>query len=191
MAVLLLSVPRTDYIIGNKIMRHTRHLTSNKKQAGFTLAELIVGLVVFYLAIAIAINLFSAALRSQRKSVAIQNVQDNARYLMGFIAKEIRMSEIETADGETLVLNLVHPVNGNVQYVFSGNQIFRADDETSGPINSDEVQVNGRFFIDGKTADDNQQPRVTIILEVKTISTKPEEQAKINLQTTLTQRNIE
>lgn len=161
------------------------------KQKGFTLIEVLVGLAVFSLAITIAVNLFAAALKAQRKSIALQNVQDNGRYLMGFMAKEIRMAEISTFDGETMILDIVHPVNGNVRYSFSGGQIIRQDVSATGPINSDEVRAEGRFFIDGKTAGDYEQPRVTVVMKIEAIGAKPEQQAKIDLQVTLTQRNLD
>jgi prepilin-type N-terminal cleavage/methylation domain-containing protein len=154
---------------------------------GFTLIELLVGVAVFALVITIALGLFMTALRSQRKSIAIQNVCDNARYLFGFMAKEIRMSKLDAADGEITQINITHPVNGSITYSFTGTQILR----NGQPINSDEVQIDGRFFIDGKTIGDNQQPKVTIVMEVTNIGTKTEEQAEIKLQTTLSQRELD
>lgn len=158
-----------------------------RKGAGFTMIELLVGIAVFALAITIALGLLMAGLRSQRKSIAIQNVSDNARYLIGFMAKEIRMSGFNAVDGEITQLNIAHPVNGSVTYRFTGTQILRNNQ----PINSDEVQIDGRFFIDGKAAGDNQQPKVTIVMKVKTTGTKTEEQAEIKLQTTLSQRELD
>ncbi len=139
----------------------------------------------------VAINLFSSALKSQRKSIAIQNVCDNARYILGFIAKEVRMGEIRTADGETATLDIAHPVNGDISYSFSGGKIIRTDATTSGAINPDEVRVEGRFVVEGRAAYDDEQPRVTIIMKAEGSGTKPEEQAEVNLQTTLSQGNFE
>lgn len=167
---------------------------NKNKKNGFTLIELLVGLVVFSLAIGVAINLFAAALRSQRKSIAIQNIQDNGRYLINFIAKEIRMSRIVSTDGETLILNINHPLNGNIIYTFTGApnwQIIRADATGSGQINADEVNVDGRFFISGRAAGDNIQPRVTIIMKITNKGTRAEEQSKIDLQTTFSQRRLD
>ncbi len=169
--------PKMDYMTGN-----------NKTKSGFTIIELIVGLAIFSLAATIAVALLTTALRAQRKSIAIQNAFDNGRYLIGFMAKEIRMSEITSFDGEIYNLNIVHPINGNVTYSFSGNNLLRNSDQ----INSDEVRVTGRFVVDGKApSGDDEQPRVTIVMEVETNSVKVEEKAEIRLQTTLSQRNLE
>lgn len=176
------------------------------KKNGFTIIELLVGIVVFSLAIIIAVELLMVGLKSQRKSIAIQNVQDNARYLLGFMSKEIRMSEINTNDSATpegtLTLNITHPVNGNITYTFTGapdwqikRRFWDADAippvYKEGPISSPEVYVDGRFYVDGKTLNDYQQPRVTIIMKVRTTGTKAEEQATINLETTLSQRILD
>lgn len=176
MVVLLLLALKVDYMIGSK----------NKQNKGFTLVELLVALVVFSLAVTIAISLFASALRSQRKSIAIQNVQDNARYLIGFIAKEIRMSEIKSPDGELFILDINHPDEGDIRYQFTGVEVQRNGEK----INSDEVQVDGKFFIDGRSTGDDEQPRLTIVMKVETIGAKAEERAKVNLQTTLSQRGF-
>lgn len=163
-----------------------KHETKFKK-AGFTLIELLVGVAIFSLVITVAVSLLTTALRSQRRSLAIQNVQDNGRYLMSFMAKEIRMSEIRTSDGEVLVLDITHPVNGDIDYTFTGTKILRNNQQ----INSDEVTIEGRFFIDGKTAGDDEQPRVTVVMKIKTIGAETEERTEINLQTTFSQRKLD
>lgn len=159
-------------------------MSNNKK--GFTLVELIVGVAIFSLVILVAVSLLTTALRAQRKSIAIQNVQDNSRYLIGFVAKEIRMSEIKIGDGPSTDLSIYHPDHGDITYVFAGTQITRNGDA----INSDEVEVQGMFYVDGRGSDD-QQPRVTIVMKVRTTGGKIEEQTEMNLQTTLSQRELD
>lgn len=156
-----------------------------KNKAGFTLLELLVGIAIFTLTITTAIGLFITVIESQRKSVAIQNVQENGRFLMWYASKEIRMSTINNSeDGETNTLELTHPDHGNVSYSFTDTGEFLRGGEK---LSSDEVYVTGKFLIDGKTSGDNEQPRVTVVIKVQTISTKKEEKAEINLQTTFSQ----
>lgn len=159
-------------------------MSNNKK--GFTLVELIVGVAIFSLVILIAVSLLAAALRVQRRSMAIQNVQDNSRYLIGFVAKEIRMSEIKNPDGPSTVLSIYHLKHLDIIYEFTGTQIKRNGDV----ISSDEVKVEGTFYVDGRGGDDDQ-PRVTIVMKVRTTGGKVEERAEINLQTTLSQRELD
>jgi len=158
----------------------------NSFRNGFTLVELLVGLAIFSSVIVIATSLFVSTFRNQRKSIAILNVQENGRYLMEFIAKEIRMSQIISSDGETFNLDISHPVNGDITYSFSNNHILRNGEI----IDSDEVNINGRFFIDGRGAD-AEQPRVVVVMKLETTGQKIEERATMNLETTLSQRNLD
>ena len=171
------------------------NLKQARNGAGFTLVELIVSVAIFSLVITVASSLFSTVLRSQRKSINVQNIQDNGRYLMNFMAKEIRMSDIENPDSEIPFLNISHSIHGDITYTFTG---ATGDPETAWKItrngqaiNSNQVWVEGRFFIDGKTGGDDEQPRVTMVMKVGTLGTKIEERAEINLQTTLSQRKLD
>lgn len=188
--VLFQPALKPNYMIGNKQNKGftptPKFGVSLQSKRGFTLVELLVAFMVFTLAVAAATALFASVLKSQRKSIAIQNAQDNARYLIGFLAKEIRMSEIRSDDGEFLILDVYHPDEEDIRYQFSGGEILRNGEK----INSDEVQVDGRFFIDGTGVGDGEQPRVTMVIKVETTGAKAEERAKVNLQTTLSQRGF-
>lgn len=166
----------------------------NRKK-GFTLIELIVAIAIFIVVISVVLSLFVTGLKGYRKVIAIQNVQDNARHLLEFISKEIRMSEINSATSTTL--NITRPNGENVIYFFTTEtvdgktlgRINREDSSTSGPINSEEISVIGNFYIMG-IGSDNQQPRVTIVIKVETVG-KPEEKSEINIQTSLSPRDLE
>lgn len=196
------------------------HITRNKKQKslpanrrGFTLIELVVTTAVFSLVIGTAIGLLTASLNLQRKSIAIQNIQDNGRHLMNLMAKEIRMSEIRnSSDGQTTVLVIDPPdiapeiVGKNFTYTFTNSpnwQVTRTayilKKQTGGgeqwqwdtsSISSDDVEVDGKFVVDGRSGGDKEQPKVTIVMKVRTTGLKAE-QTEISLQTTLSQRNLE
>ena len=187
-------------------------MIGNKQtKTGFTLTELIVVVAIFALIITTAIGLMIAATQTQRKGIALQNIQDNGRHLMAFMAKEIRVSEIVSADStgtNTLVITPPDSLdNTDVTYTFIWPQITRRayifmrqpeeeeEEEKKEwvtiPLNSDQVKIDGEFVIDGKTTDDNQQPRVTIIMKVESIGTPAKEKAEINLQTTISQRNLD
>lgn len=159
---------------------------------GLTLIELLVAMAIFIVVISVVINLFTISLRGQRKVVASQNLQDNAKYLLGFMAKEIRMSQINSVASTTL--GITRSDGEDITYFFDGTNIQRTvvgDPSSSGPINSDEVLITGSFYGLGIGKGDNQQARVTIVIKIETIGTKPEEKAEINLQTTLCQRGFD
>lgn len=155
---------------------------------GFTLIELLVATTIFIVVIFVVLGLFVTALKAQRKVLAQQNIQDNARYLMGFIAKEIRMSEIDSVS--PTVLNITRHDGVEVTYTFAGDTIQRESGAISGPINSKGVSVTGRFY-DLGVGEDGKQARITIVIKIETISDKPEGEAEINIQTTLSQRNLD
>jgi hypothetical protein len=123
------------------------------------------------------------------------------------------VSEIISNDSspETSVLVIDPPDIGNdadgteVTYTFTGSpdwQITRRAyiekkeggpkyEWITSPLSSDEVKITGKFIIDGKIADDNEQPRATIIMKVESIGTQTKEKAEIDLQTTVSQRNLD
>jgi len=168
-------------------MRNKKQKTKNK-EFGFTLIELIVAIAIFIIVTSLVISLLMTSLKGQKRVIAIQNVQDNARYLLEFMAKEIRMSEIDSSTYYTLTLKRAD--GETVSYSFAGGNITRTDPSTSGPINSDQVVVSGRFYTAGIGTGDNQQPKVAIAMKIETQG-KPEEESEINIQTTLSPRNLE
>lgn len=178
----------TPHLLWGKIKRSNK---STRKGAGLTLVELIVAMAIFVVVISVVLNLFTIGLRSQRKVIALQNVQDNARFLLGFIAKEIRMSQINSVSATNL--DITRHDGTNVVYTFDPveKQIERNDGSISGPINSDEILVTGSFYDLGIGSGDGQQPRITIVIKVETSGLKTEEKAEIDIQTTLNPRNLE
>mgnify|MGYP001603318227 CR=1 FL=1 len=60
------------------------------KKRGFTLLEMIVAIGVFGIISIIAISALLALISSQRNTAAFQNLQDNVRFAVEVIAKEIR-----------------------------------------------------------------------------------------------------
>jgi prepilin-type N-terminal cleavage/methylation domain-containing protein len=187
-------------------------MTGNKQtKTGFTLTELIVVTAIFALIITTTIGLMIAATQTQRKGIALQNIQDNGRHLMAFMAKEIRVSEIISIDTPPLtgILVIDPPDIGTeadgteITYTFTWPQITRRAyipkkvegekkyvwDTT--PLNSDQVNIDGTFIIDGRETGDNEQPRVTIIMKVESSGAQTKEKAEIELQTTISQRNLD
>jgi prepilin-type N-terminal cleavage/methylation domain-containing protein len=170
----------------------------NKKSKGITLIELIVAMGIFSVIIVIVVSLFAATLRGYRKSAALQNVQENARFLLDFMTKEIRQSTIISVVGaggyHGYTLNIKRPDDTEITYIFDGTNIQRLGGGADGAINSQQVMVSGGFFISGTTGGtgaDSFQPKVTISLKVQTQATKAEERASIDLQATLSQRILD
>lgn len=169
------------------MMKFLHNKKSNKKK-GFTLLELLIAIAIFIIVISVIVSLFVSALKGQRRAIASQNVQDNARYLLSFIAKEVRMSDLQAADPYSI--SITRPDGESVDYIFnnSNETIERFDSVGGGPVNSENVTVTGRFNVLGLGDLDLYQPRVTIIMKVET--TDPDD-AEVSVQTTLSPRNLE
>jgi prepilin-type N-terminal cleavage/methylation domain-containing protein len=161
----------------------------NKRgRQGYSIIEFLVAMSVFAVVIVVVFSLFSMIIRGQRRVIAQQNVQENARFLMDFLSKEIRMGTIGgTTNGNSPNLALTRSNGVSVTYNISGNKITR----NSVQANSDEVIITGSFYVEGKSANDNLQPKVTIVLGVQGVGNKIEEKVKINVQTTLSPRNLD
>lgn len=172
-------------MIGNKFKSRRTVLcpaTENcsPKKSGFTLIELMVALAIFVIISVVAVSVFLSNIKGQRKSFASQNVEDNGRFMMESLIKEIRMAKIKSADGESATLSIGHPINGDIAYNFDGTNLTR-----KGIIlNGSDVEVSGKFYV----RVNDVWPKVTITMKVKSKSTKTEEQAEVNLQNSVSSR---
>ncbi len=160
---------------------------------GFTLIELLVSVAIFSLVVAAASSLFSAAAKAQRRSLENQKVLDNGRYVLETISKAIRMSEIQTSDGSLLPsLEIDHATKGTVTYALSSGQVT----ENGTAISSANVTVDKLYFtvsgVGTSPPDDVKQPKVTIILKVKSKdAVAPMYRVEVYFQTTISQRNLD
>ena len=59
-------------------------IRGTRNGAGFILIELVVAVALFSLAITIALSLFMAGIKGQRRIIANQNIQESARYILEF-----------------------------------------------------------------------------------------------------------
>jgi len=170
-------------------MKFLKNKKNNKSKSlpagrqGFTMIELVVALAIFIVVITLVFGLFINSLKGYRRAIASQNVQDNARFLLGLIAKEIKMSDINSVSSN--VLDIIDQEGSPVVYSFNGTD--QTIERNNNQINSQEVSVTGNFSALGIGLN-NDQVRVTISLKVET--TDPDK-ADIVVQTTISPRNIE
>lgn len=152
---------------------------------GLTLIELLVAMAIFVVVLTVVFGLFSSAIKGQRRVIAMQNIQENARFMLEFMAKEIRMSKINSSTSTSL--NITRSDGTTVvNYSLNNGKLYQDGVQ----VNSDEVSVTGGFYVEGIGAD-NLQPKVTIAFKVQGTGSRPEEQAFINVQTTLSQRVLD
>jgi len=186
----------------------------NKK--GFTLVEMMVVLAIFSVATVVIIDIFMMASRAERRTLAIQKIQSDARYSLEAMAREIRMDMID-----------YDYYGGTINEVPSGTLALRDQDDNQiifkkssencpvGTTNCLVVSVDGgtvwesittigidildlKFYIDptvdpfepnaGFTYDSDNQPRVTIVIVAHGVGGRPDEQQTVYLQTTVSNR---
>lgn len=163
----------------------------NKK--GFTLVELIVAVFIFSVLVTIAGGSFVSALSLQRRALNIKKVEENGRFILELMSRELRVANpINTANNScpanASAISFQHPVNGLVQYSLSGSQVHRNVGGADTIISNPDIEVSRLVFcVSGNTAGDDRQPRVTIILGLKTAGSGLDA-ATLDLQTTVSQR---
>lgn len=167
-----------------------------KNQAGFTIIELVIAIALSAGVFMAASGIFVQAIKAQRRAFFIQRVQENIGFALETMAKEIRVSNVTTANSNcpnspVQSLNISHPINGDINYFLSGGDFHRRLPSTGVDtiLNSVGTQITRLgFCISGNTLNDKIQPRVTILLTVSNGNSNPENNISIDIQTTLSQR---
>ncbi|MGD0977048.1 MAG: hypothetical protein ABR875_02030 [Minisyncoccia bacterium] len=170
---------------------------------GFTLIEAIVSTLIFSIILTIIGGAFSLFLNSQRRAMNIQQAIENSNFIFESMAKEIRMSTILDVGNDncpgtySTTLNIEHPINGLVTYQWDNGNLYRTvknqttNATTTTMLNSDSVQLTGfKFCKMGVEVGDQIQQRVTIISSVSTKNSS-DQQAVVDVQTTISTRNLE
>jgi len=91
------------------------------KQNGFTLIEAVVATGVFAFVVSAVIGVYLAVVQIDSKTRAERSVQQNARFIMDFLGKEIRNGAIDyaayggtvsyNASGYTTTLNIINQLD--------------------------------------------------------------------------------
>lgn len=178
----------------------SRQAGKNKKQKtnGFTLVELLVAFTIFSIIGAIASESLVSTLRVQRRVLAEQELSDQTSYLVEYMSRAIRMAKkdltgvcipIKTNYQKTAAGIKFLNYNNVCQEFFLENQQVKESKTGSNsiPLTSGNLKVNSfNIELSGETQTDTSQPRITLSLEIS-----GKEQAKINIQTAISQRNLD
>jgi len=169
-------------------MKHETHNTKQKKkllhdscfmihEQGFTLVEAVVATAVFAFVIVSVLGVYMSTIQLDRKSRAQRAVSQNARFILEFLAKEVRNGTINYASyaggvvSGTSTLYLQNQSNIIEQLSLNGTNLVLTKNGSSTNLNSGSVKVtNLKFYIQpvgnpytvAKTY--NEQPHVTVIL---------------------------
>ncbi|MDP2709372.1 MAG: prepilin-type N-terminal cleavage/methylation domain-containing protein [bacterium] len=185
-----------------------------KNNKGVSLIELIVAITVFSILILSATQIFKLVVDGQRNSISAQNVQENIRYAMEKMSKEMRMAEISDDDCLASAVYKVFNVladGGNDQLYFKnqyGECVVYYLDSASGRlkiavdggsglvddfITPSKIEIsNLKFFVDDDLigAFHGKQPRATMKMDIKSGGQSLHQQ-EIKIQLTVSSRYYE
>lgn len=158
------------------------------KEKGFTLIETIIALAVFGIAASIAVNSFISGLNVQRKSLTLQEAQNELRAALESMSREIRMSHITwpSESRQPLLIIETFPDGNAVNYSLSAS-VPKQIKRNSVPFTSDDIEIDNLTF--QVTDSDDPPVLVTIIIQAKTLGAYAGQE--INLQTTVSTRDYE
>jgi prepilin-type N-terminal cleavage/methylation domain-containing protein len=176
-------------------------MMKKRNQKGFTLIEAVVATAVFSFVIASAFGVYLATIQLDTKSRSERSVQQNARFIMDYISKEIRNGSIDysAAYGATSsTLKLTNQLDQTITFTRIGNSndlTFAKSGFGSTTLNSSDVKVTALNFsvyplIDPFVLanDVHIQPHVTVTMTLESTNTKTVDSAVMNVQSTFAVR---
>jgi Tfp pilus assembly protein PilW len=172
------------------------------RTSGFTLIEAVVAASVFAFVVVSLLGVYMSNLRLDSRSRAQRAISDNARFIMEFLAKEVRNGRIDytaAACGgvvtSTSDLCLVNQ-DGESEHIYgAGTDLAINKGSGTSNLNSTNVKITKLAFLvapshdpltpSSKASGYNEQPHVTVILEIT--STSNRDPVKLNIQSTLSE----
>ena len=162
---------------------------------GFTLIEMVVAVAIFSLVVGAVSGIFVSSLRAQRQSLAYQELLDQTSYVAEYMSRAIRMAMKDMTGECTGEAKLNYAFSGQClkfrnyknecqQFCLEGE---RLRNEAGTYLTSPSLKVeNFNVSLTGETQDDDLQPKVSILLDIK-----GKENSRVRIQTTISQRNLD
>lgn len=181
-----------------------------RNQQGVSLLELIVAISLFTALMLSATGIFKMVVDGQRNAVSAQNVQENMRYALEKISKEIRMAKSGNADCLSAAVNKVFNTASSSSELYFKNKdgqclayylengrlkitVGTGAGAVSGFVTPGKITVNNlRFYAvdDLIGAIPSVQPYVAIMMDVKAVGQAMNEQ-NMKIQMTVSSRYYE
>lgn len=162
----------------------------NESQGGFTLVELLVGIAFFSMVAMVLTGAFLAAFRSQRTAFAFIGVQNNVRFALEVMNREMRTGTQFSLPAQNRI-RFVNDRGETVEYCFAEGAIRKTTGGDaclagSPAITARDVIVESlSFILTGERPDDGMQPRITILFRIV------REGLSADVQVTVTQRELD
>jgi prepilin-type N-terminal cleavage/methylation domain-containing protein len=171
--------------------------TGNK--GGFTLVEILVVLVIFSIMLSAIASVFISGIKIQRNAIAQEQLLDQLNYAVEYMGRSIRMAKKSTGScieagtsydpenssaTELKFLNEIDNVENCIEFSYdSGDKTIHKD---ATPLTSDDVKITKLLF--NVSGGENEQSRVTILIEAESKSGDPLQ--KMEIQTTISARDL-
>ncbi|MEK7072267.1 MAG: prepilin-type N-terminal cleavage/methylation domain-containing protein [Patescibacteria group bacterium] len=165
---------------------------------GFTLAEVMVAMGIFSIASVIISSVYLNTNTLHQHTANFQKLQNDGRYIIEKIAREIRAREIEypVMSEQDHIEFLKDELGNQVSIALLGTDLEYIVNGTSANLNADDVEITDvKFYIIPISEDKwntepttNKQPRVAIFLKLKNKNINPKFQKEISIQTTISSK---
>lgn len=161
-----------------------------EKENGLTMIELIVAIGIFSLVIGMTVGIFVLALSSQRRIIALRNTEDNIRFTIEAMAREIRTGKNFSSGGNSI--SFTNAKGEVVIYRLNNSAVEKSSDGgvNYSTVTSAETIVNYlNFYLMGQATGDGLEPRITITIGVTSIISG--QTANLKIQTTVSERLLQ
>jgi len=181
----------------------------------YTLIEVLVAVGIFTIIIAAPTGFLVGSLKGQQKALASQKLLDNTSYTLEYMSRALRMAKKELSTESSLAClledgTILYGYNYQItrggnglkfinykeecqEFFLEGTRLRESKDEVENYLTAEDLEITSlKFQLSGELQTDNDQPRVTLFLEIKGgKSLKAELQPLIKIQTTISQRNFD
>jgi prepilin-type N-terminal cleavage/methylation domain-containing protein len=143
-------------------------MKDKKKEAGFTLIELVVALSVFAVIMTVAVSILLHSLKTARFVANQAGAVDNIALAMEQMVREVRTgSNINPTSGSVQSFSFTNYEGDGVTYSFCGTRICR----NGQPLTSGNTMIEGGFYIDD--FDGDKTPRITVSASAEDVRGNP------------------
>jgi len=171
-----------------------------EQKNGFSLIEMIIAMGIFTVVISVVAMVFSNSSSYQKRILAGQEVENNARYIAEFISRELRTArEINSSQRSASLndsdLSFVNYKGENITYCLAneagacgadGEFIARVNLTDAQVINTSSVRIdNLKFITNDFSALPPQQKIITVFFTVQSLDNP---NIKLDMQTSITAR---
>ncbi len=164
---------------------------SLKGGGGFTLIEIVVATGIFGLVVIMIGSIFMVSFFGHRRILALQNLQDNLRFSIEAMAREIRVGTSFSAISQSSI-SFTSGTGKAIVYRLNNNAIERSDDGGANflPMTDSSIKVTILNFNPvGILAGDDLQPRINFTVHAEAqVGTQ---KSVMDIQTTLSQRFLQ